>query len=182
LPIFSDPYLLANNELINLSDEADVFLQARKRSELNQNALVAILLRELEYFNGVLIMTTNRIISVDFAVQSRIHYAVRFTQLKKNGIERVWATFREQLNNSNCHRDEREKIDRWFEDGIGRLKDAKFTGRDIRNVFIVAQLLGYPMITVDNFKKAVESTTEFRRDLEKVNLKLELQNTGEDGD
>jgi hypothetical protein len=127
-------------------------------------------------------MTTNRIISIDFAVQSRIHYAVRFTQLQRDGIKSIWKTFRKQLNDSNSKADEREKIDRWFVDGIGRLKDARFTCRDIRNVFIVAQLLSYPWFTLANFRKAVESTTEFRKDLEKNNFKIEQQSIGEDRD
>jgi hypothetical protein len=56
------------------SDEADVFLEARGRGEndLRRNAMVSVLLRVLEYYDGILILTTNRMRSFDIAVQSRI--------------------------------------------------------------------------------------------------------------
>lgn len=156
-------------------DEADVFLQLRKRSELEQNALVSVLLRELEYFHGVLIMTTNRIVSIDYAVQSRIHYAVRFKELSEEAISKIWHNFRDQLSDDNCDKEEREKIDQWFKYGRIQLGTSKFTGRDIRNVFLCAQLLGYPKITEQNFVIAVESTTSFRSDLDKTNQKIANQ-------
>lgn len=153
-----------------------MFLQVRKRVEQNQNALVSILLRELEYFQGVLIMTTNRIVSVDYAVQSRIHYAVRFNELDISQIEQIWKTFRRQLNESNCSKSEQTKIDTWFAIAKTQLKNSKFTGRDIRNVFIIAQLLGYPAITKDNIEKAVNQTQSFRNDLEFISQKAAQQN------
>lgn len=129
-------------------------------------------------------MTTNRIISVDFAVQSRIHYAIRFVHFKRHKIRQVWKTFQDQLNVSNCDDGEKDAIDEWFkDDGIGRLQGESFTGRDIRNVFIVAQGLGYPRITLENLKKAIEQTTEFRRNLRESNYKAERQNAvADDGD
>lgn len=158
------------------SDEADVFLQTRQRVELAQNALVSVLLRELEYFQGVLIMTTNRIVSVDFAVQSRIHYAVKFLKLREDAIEKIWQNYRRQLTDHNCDKEERAEIDRWFKYSKTSLVNSKFTGRDIRNVFMCAQLLGYPKITCENLDKAVKSTTSFRQDLEKTNQKTVNQN------
>lgn len=126
-------------------------------------------------------MTTNRIVSIDYAVQSRIHYAVRFNELHLQNIVQIWNTFRRQLNPANCTDAEQARIDSWFEVAKDQLKNSKFTGRDIRNVFIKAQLLGYPMITLENLKKAVNSTTSFRGDLEKISQKAAQQNVvGED--
>jgi SpoVK/Ycf46/Vps4 family AAA+-type ATPase len=45
---------------ILLMDEADIFLQERDIQNVNRNALVSIFLRELEYFDGILFLTTNR--------------------------------------------------------------------------------------------------------------------------
>ena len=104
-------------------------------------------------------MTTNRIVSVDYAVQSRIHYAVRFNELQLETIERIWCTFQKQLSDGNCSSEERNKIDKWFDVAKTQLKNSKFTGRDIRNVFIIAQLLDYPKITEANIRKAVAQTT-----------------------
>lgn len=55
---------------ILLLDEADVFLQARDNLDVNRNALVSIFLRQLEYYQGILILTTNRIGSCDPAFES----------------------------------------------------------------------------------------------------------------
>ncbi len=55
-----------------LLDEADVFLQTRSLIDLERNALVSILLRRLEYYQGILILTTNRASTIDPAFQSRL--------------------------------------------------------------------------------------------------------------
>jgi hypothetical protein len=47
-----------------------VFLQARDNLDVNRNALVSIFLRQLEYYQGILILTTNRIGSCDPAFES----------------------------------------------------------------------------------------------------------------
>lgn len=68
---------LANRwDAILLLDEADVFLQRRNDTDVVRNALVSIFLRQLEYYRGILILTTNRIGIFDDAFESknlRIH-------------------------------------------------------------------------------------------------------------
>jgi hypothetical protein len=44
-----------------LLDEADVFLEKRTIQDIHRNALVSIFLRLLEYFQGILFLTTNRV-------------------------------------------------------------------------------------------------------------------------
>lgn len=46
---------------ILLLDEADVFLEKRNLQDVHRNALVSIFLRQLEYFQGILFLTTNRV-------------------------------------------------------------------------------------------------------------------------
>lgn len=46
---------------ILLLDEADVFLEKRNMADIHRNALVSIFLRQLEYFQGILFLTTNRV-------------------------------------------------------------------------------------------------------------------------
>lgn len=55
-----------------LLDEADVFLQERDTKDVARNALVSIFLRQLEYFQGILILTTNRIGDCDPAFESKL--------------------------------------------------------------------------------------------------------------
>jgi hypothetical protein len=43
-----------------LLDESDVFLEEREKTGLQRNALVSVFLRVLEYYEGILILTSNR--------------------------------------------------------------------------------------------------------------------------
>lgn len=70
---------------------------------------------------------------MDYAVQSRIHYAVRFRELREHTIVQIWENFREQLNDANCTDEERASIDEWFKYYKTTLVNAKFTGGDIRS-------------------------------------------------
>jgi len=60
-------------DCVLLLDEADVFLASRDRHDLKRNSLVAVFLRILEYYTGILFLTTNRVGTFDEAFRSRIH-------------------------------------------------------------------------------------------------------------
>jgi hypothetical protein len=49
-----------------------------------------VFLRELEYFQGILVMTTNRVQRFDRALKSRIHLALKFSELDEEARLRVW--------------------------------------------------------------------------------------------
>jgi len=56
-----------------LIDEADIFLEARRSTEIERNALVCVMLRLLEYYSGCLFLSSNRAAgSIDAAIASRI--------------------------------------------------------------------------------------------------------------
>lgn len=56
--------LVARWNAILLLDECDVFLEARSTHELERNKIVSIFLRTLEYYEGIMFMTTNRVVSL----------------------------------------------------------------------------------------------------------------------
>ncbi|KAJ2991766.1 hypothetical protein NUW58_g2398 [Xylaria curta] len=58
-----------------------------------------VLLRVLEYYDGILILTTNRMRSLDIAVQSRIHLAIKFKELSQEQRANIYISFLEQLDN-----------------------------------------------------------------------------------
>lgn len=72
-----------------LLDEADVFLEKREVHDIHRNALVSIFLRLLEYFQGILFLTTNRVETFDDAFQSRIHVALRYDELTNKARKEV---------------------------------------------------------------------------------------------
>ena len=65
---------------ILLLDEANVFMQLRSFVNLH-NALVSVFLRKLEYYRGIIILTTNRVKNIDDTVQSRISVALHYGPL-----------------------------------------------------------------------------------------------------
>lgn len=57
-------------DAVLLLDEADVFMQARSSTDVSRNALVSIFLRQVEYYRGIMIFTTNMIEQIDPAFES----------------------------------------------------------------------------------------------------------------
>ncbi|OKL55252.1 hypothetical protein UA08_09481 [Talaromyces atroroseus] len=78
---------------ILLIDEADVFMEKRSSYQTNHNRLVTIFLRKMEYYEGVLFLTTNRILEFDDAVLSRIHLKVKYSELTKDARLNIWKSF-----------------------------------------------------------------------------------------
>jgi hypothetical protein len=76
-----------------LLDEADVFLEKRQHQDVHRNALVSIFLRLLEYFQGILFLTTNRVETFDEAFQSRIHIALKYAELGIKAKRDIWKSF-----------------------------------------------------------------------------------------
>ncbi|RMY66257.1 hypothetical protein D0863_08555 [Hortaea werneckii] len=81
-----------------LLDEADIFLEQRSLHELERNKLVSIFLRVLEYYEGIMFLTTNRVETFDPAFQSRIHISIQYEELDVTSRKTVWENFLKQHN------------------------------------------------------------------------------------
>eukprot|EP00741_Cyanophora_paradoxa_P017280 tig00020961_g16690.t1 len=75
-----------------LIDEADIFLERRTLTDVKRNAMVGIFLRLLEYHQGVLFLTTNRVSAFDQAFHSRISVALKYAPLDAEARGAVWRT------------------------------------------------------------------------------------------
>ncbi|GKT47250.1 ATPase family AAA domain-containing protein 3 [Colletotrichum spaethianum] len=84
-------------DAILLLDEADIFLQDRDYDNLQRNALVSIFLRTLEYFNGIMFLTSNRVGAFDQAFQSRIHITIGMPEFDEALRKEVWKIFIKDL-------------------------------------------------------------------------------------
>ncbi|KAL2872886.1 hypothetical protein SGCOL_011975, partial [Colletotrichum sp. CLE4] len=84
-------------DAILLLDEADIFLQDRDYDNLHRNALVSIFLRTLEYFNGIMFLTSNRVGAFDQAFQSRIHITIGMPEFDESLRKEVWKIFIQDL-------------------------------------------------------------------------------------
>ena len=86
-------HLASHWKAVLLLDEADVFLEQRSLGMHIANSLISVFLRMLEYFEGIMFLTTNRLTVFDEAILSRIHLALRFNNLDKSARESVWHHF-----------------------------------------------------------------------------------------
>ncbi|KAL8369921.1 hypothetical protein RB595_000330 [Gaeumannomyces hyphopodioides] len=73
-----------------LLDEADVFLAARQKEDFIRNGLVSVFLRVLEYYAGILFLTTNRVGDFDEAFASRIHISLYYPHLTLENTEAIF--------------------------------------------------------------------------------------------
>ena len=115
-----------------LLDEADVFLEQRNAHDLERNKLVSIFLRMLEYYEGILFLTTNRVDNLDAAFQSRIHISMEYSELSVSSRRHVWSNFLSG-GGSKTHGFSAEDLD--------GLAEYNMNGREIKNVLKTAQLL-----------------------------------------
>eukprot|EP01125_Pyxidicula_operculata_P013107 TRINITY_DN4339_c2_g1_i1.p1 TRINITY_DN4339_c2_g1~~TRINITY_DN4339_c2_g1_i1.p1 ORF type:complete len:722 (+),score=165.77 TRINITY_DN4339_c2_g1_i1:12-2177(+) len=137
-----------------LIDEADIFLEKRSENDITRNAMVGIFLRLLEYHQGVLFLTTNRVKTFDKAFHSRISIALRYEDLGIDAREKVWKNFLEYA-----------KIE-----GIDTKPLAKhdLNGRQIKTVIRLAQALSLSLdepLTMKHFDRAVGVTEKFQDDM-----------------
>jgi ATPase family associated with various cellular activities (AAA) len=114
-----------------LLDEADVFLEARSAHDLERNKLVSIFLRLLEYYEGILFLTTNRVENIDAAFESRIHLSLEYDELDEPSRKHVWNTFLKRASN----------VGNFEEAEVDTLAKQEMNGRQIKNVLKTAQLL-----------------------------------------
>jgi len=80
-----------------LLDEADVYIR-RRDNDLQHNAIVAEFLRTLEYFDGLLFMTTNRVADIDDAVLSRCIAIIQFETPTQVQAKQLWKSLAQQFN------------------------------------------------------------------------------------
>ncbi|KAK8249069.1 P-loop containing nucleoside triphosphate hydrolase protein [Phyllosticta capitalensis] len=118
--------LAAHWGAVLLLDEADVFLAKRNLVDLNRNAIVSVFLRELEYYQGILLLTTNQAQIIDDAFQSRMHFFHSYPSLDFSARKRIWQDFiaRAQGNQTDIHVD----VD---ETGIEKLAKLRLNGRQV---------------------------------------------------
>ncbi|PWY83636.1 hypothetical protein BO70DRAFT_335763 [Aspergillus heteromorphus CBS 117.55] len=146
-------------DCVLLLDEADIFLTRRDLSDLNRNALVSVFLRVLEYYSGVLFLTTNRVGILDEAFKSRIHLSLHYKHLSRDQtlaifennirrLQRVSEETKQRAIDSGLPSGPTLKIE---EDGILHYAkwhfennpNHRWNGRQIRNAFQIAYSLAH---------------------------------------
>lgn len=109
----------------------------------------AVFLRVLEYYSGILILTTNRVGSFDEAIKSRVHCALYYPPLDKEQSLQIWKMNLDMLEERNASPDPsvRVRFDRReIEDYAARhwrrcREGGRWNGRQIKNAFQTAVAL-----------------------------------------
>ncbi|KAH7314233.1 P-loop containing nucleoside triphosphate hydrolase protein [Rhexocercosporidium sp. MPI-PUGE-AT-0058] len=147
---------------ILLLDEADVVLEARSIEDVRRNGIVSVFLRKLDYFEGIMFLTTNRIGTIDPAFMSRIQISISMDKLNVSERRAVWENFLkdERLGLSG----ERRSILKKELDGMAKLD---LNGRQIRNTFNIAQSFahsrnGTKFMTIEDLTEAAEQALGFQ--------------------
>lgn len=81
---------------ILLIDEADVYVRQRG-SDINQNAIVGVFLRTLEYYRGILFMTSNVGSDIDDAIMSRATAHLEYEIPSREDQARIWKVLSTQF-------------------------------------------------------------------------------------
>ncbi|KAH7182325.1 P-loop containing nucleoside triphosphate hydrolase protein [Fusarium flagelliforme] len=138
-------------DCVVLLDEADVFLEQRTLDNLDRNALVSVFLRVLEYYDGILILTSNRVGIFDEAFKSRIQLSLRYENLGETQRRKVWQNFINRLEKlemdrglvpTGPQRAPRYGVDiEGVRQHLDTLAKPSLNGREIRNTISTARQL-----------------------------------------
>lgn len=122
-------------------------------SEEETDHVRLVFLRMLEYYNGILFLTTNRIGKIDQAISSRIHMMLHYRRLGRPEIENIFRINADRLKEAEQQQSEASgdqplvvvwsDIEQFISDHWKSHPKGKgaWNGRQIRNAFIVATAL-----------------------------------------
>jgi len=147
-----------------LLDEADVFLEGRSEAAgvgTEHNALVAVFLKHLEYFSGIVFLTSNRVMVFDKAMKSRIHLALEYKPPSHEMRRQIWVQALSSLPAEEIDMDLEEDLDEFIREEVN--------GREISNCVGTARTLARfkrTKLTAEHLHTVLETRREFDRSLE----------------
>ncbi|KIM47188.1 hypothetical protein M413DRAFT_7761 [Hebeloma cylindrosporum] len=143
--------------VLTLIHEADVFLEKRSLHELNRNAMAYVFLRHVEYYRGILFLTTNRVKSFDEAFLTGIHVPLHSSELTQESKEQVWVSFITKMGSSANGITKEE---------ITELAKRRVNGRQIKNAGRTAHCLALgkgERVGYEHLRLTVDAIDEFTR-------------------
>jgi len=73
----------------------------KRNTDYTHNLLVLVFLRKLEYYQGIILLTTNQIRDFDNMIQSRIHLVFQYSPLGNDTRKEIWNTFLQNIITAN---------------------------------------------------------------------------------
>ena len=116
----------------------------------------------LEYFQGIIFLTTNRINAFYKAVRSRVHMAIQFPKLTAESRRKHWITSITKIGGS--------AVTQWCDDHVlDELADREINGRQTKNAVRTAYALAVREggeLSPHHLRLSLSTMTEFDRQLE----------------
>jgi hypothetical protein len=103
-----------------------VFLEERAPKDIARNGVVSVFLRTMEYCQGIMLLTTNRVTEFDPAALSRIHLKVKYNALTSKAKIEVWRTFLARAHTSSYG------AAQISDDELQHLSNTPLNGREVR--------------------------------------------------
>ena len=142
---------------------------------MRRNSVVSVFLRVLEYYSGILFLTTNKVGHFDEAFKSRIHVSLYYPPLDEESTMRVWKMNLRRLVDSKKHLEvDHKAIKKYARKHFRDLTESKSTtwnGRQIKNAFQTAIALAEfdartdsqvkPSLTKNHFKAVAKASKGF---------------------
>lgn len=141
---------------------------------MRRNSVVSVFLRVLEFYSGILFLTTNKVGHFDEAFKSRIHVKLYYPVLDKRATLKIWKMNLERLDKSKKSMEvEADEIYEYARNHYRELhKKGKTTwnGRQIKNAFQTAIALaefdanqrhGKPVLALEHFKVVAQAAEDF---------------------
>lgn len=156
-------------QAVVLLDEADVFLEQRSLADLHRNALVSVFLRVLEYYDGILILTSNRVGTFDEAFKSRIQLSLHYEALSRRQRKQIWQNFIARLERSSIEADFVDTANLYKH--VDELAGLEMNGREIRNALTTARQLALhkkQKMDFGHLKHVVKVAGKFERYLQDI--------------
>lgn len=125
-----------------------------------------VFLRVLEYYEGILILTSNRVGTFDEAFKSRIQVAIHYDDLTKRSRKQIWQNFLEMIEESNEDANIPE-----LERRLDELAAEGMNGRQIWNALLTArQLAKHRKERLDwpHLSQVMETSAAFNKYLKEV--------------
>lgn len=153
-----------NWNAVLLIDEADVFVANRTIKDLHRSSLVASMpnqlseieiyslasesaratlancrsgfLHALDFYDGLLFLTTNRVGTFDDAILSRVHIQMFYPDLNAEQRQTVWSNFIHKLETDRPSMQVKYAVKEYLRSR--EMKDFEMNGREIRNGEIIS--------------------------------------------
>lgn len=143
---------------------------------MRRNSVVSVFLRVLEFYSGILFLTTNKVGHFDEAFKSRIHVSLYYPALDKRSTLKIWKMNLDRLAKSKkaleVEADEIYEYARKHYRSLHRQGKTTWNGRQIKNAFQTAIALAEfdahrnpgrrkPVLSLEHFKVVAQVSEDF---------------------